>query len=67
MRYWDDIELPDEDELARDDLAEPHRNTDAAPQPHLERDEEWVLVVCQTRKKGTHLCALLLRLLRLCS
>jgi len=40
MRYWGDIELPDEDKLVElETLANP-RQIDATPRPEPERDEE---------------------------
>lgn len=40
MRYWDDIELPDEDELAELETLADLRQVDARPRPERERDEE---------------------------
>jgi hypothetical protein len=51
MRYWGDIELPDEDELAELEALADLRRVDAPSQPESERDEEWMLILCQTRKK----------------
>jgi hypothetical protein len=54
MRYWGDIELPDEDELAELEALADLRRVDAPSQPESERDEEWMLILCQTRKKRAH-------------
>jgi hypothetical protein len=40
MRYWGDIELPDEDELCELDAFADLRQIHAPPQPERERDEE---------------------------
>ena len=54
MRYWGDIELPDEDELAELEAFADLRRVDAPSQPESQRDEEWMLIPCQTRKKKGH-------------
>jgi hypothetical protein len=60
MRYWGDIELPDEDELCElEALADIRREIDAAPQPDRERDEKSCRL-SDKKEKGTRLCALLL-------
>lgn len=40
MRYWGDIELPDEDELAELEAFADPRQIDARPRPERERDEK---------------------------
>ena len=40
MRYWGDIELPDEGELAELETLANSRQIDATPQPKREDDED---------------------------